>query len=271
MNDSTTTLDDGLTHELFNRLSVNERFVRYTHERDEKIKATELLQDSMQDTHRLVQQLITSQSQHEQELKKRNNYIDELLQKLVEKQEKHSEILESLQFPVEPKINPHHEVPGSIVHQPVKPQQRPMRFLPKTTRHLIIGDSMIKGICMLDMPVDIILNAYPGSTSVTKMDLIEDYNDIQLESVTIQDGINMILPKPEKEISEIFEYSKKLVEAIKRKFKPTKIFYCQVMPVNYSKENTEKNGRVKEFNDLLDVFCQKEDIEVTHQITRSTY
>lgn len=132
------------------------------------------------------------------------------------------------------------------------------RFDPKTleqsTTNLIIGSSIIKRIPLTDLPTDVQIHSYPGSTTEEKISLIEQYEKTPLESLTIQDGTNSILKNMNTPVKDLFDSYKVLVNKAHDKFSPKNLFLMEVIPTNYKTGNERYNDRIKEFNEHLSVW-----------------
>ena len=70
-------------------------------------------------------------------------------------------------------------------------------------------------------------------------------------TVTIQDGTNSILKLKDKSINDLFFDYETLVEAVKHKFAPDKLYLCEVPPLYPSKKNEIANQRIDSFNQQL--------------------
>ena len=137
----------------------------------------------------------------------------------------------------------------------VQNKSTPRKFEPKildaNTRNLIIGSSIIKRIPLADLPSDISIHSYPGSTTEEKLLLTEEYEPRHLESLTIQDGTNSILKKASISVEEIFSQYKELVSNAHGKFTPKQLLLMEVIPTNFKLNNDKHIVRIQEFNALL--------------------
>ena len=108
-----------------------------------------------------------------------------------------------------------------------------------STRNLVIGSSIIRRIPTYKLPTDTQIHAYRGSTTQEKLDLVNNYNLAEKDNmctVTIQDGTNSILKLKDKSINDLFIDYETLVEAVKHKFAPDKLYLCEVPPLYPSKK-----------------------------------
>jgi hypothetical protein len=129
---------------------------------------------------------------------------------------------------------------------------RMIKTLPVEVKYLVFGDSLVNLVPTDDIPADIAIDSYSGSTSVSKLNILDDYSETEQKSITIQDGTNTLTRESsEKTVNEHFADYKDLITAVTQKFSPERIFLCQVPPVNHKKDSDKKNARIREFNDLL--------------------
>ena len=155
-------------------------------------------------------------------------------------------------------IKPTTSLPTNQTKPPVNTTsfvREPRNFEPKkmedTTTNLIIGSSIIKRIYLNDMPQDIHIHSYPGSTTEEKRLLINKYDDTTLKTLTIQDGTNTILRNMSAPIEDLFEQYKLLVNEAHDKFKPEHLYLLEVIPTNYKSGNENYLTKIMEFNTML--------------------
>ena len=155
--------------------------------------------------------------------------------------------------------NQEHPQPQKLVNSTIVPMNN-------RTDNLVIGSSIIKRISNSSLPEDVQIHSYPGSTSNQKRELVEKYQ-IQkcLKSLVLQDGTNTILKNREQEIPELFKDFQSLVEECKEKFKPQKLFLCEVPPLRRSGRYNYMNGKIDQWNSLLhDNYKEENSVEIIH-------
>ena len=93
----------------------------------------------------------------------------------------------------------------------------------------MIGSSLVKNL-MNDrsIPEDVSVHAYKGSTTQEKLALMEQYPDLKMKTVLLQDGTNSILRNKNKDISELADDTCVLIQAIKEKFSPDVLVFMEV-------------------------------------------
>ena len=117
------------------------------------------------------------------------------------------------------------------------------------TTNLVIGSSLVKNL-MNDrsIPEDVSVHAYKGSTTQEKLALMEQYPDLKMKTVLLQDGTNSILRNKNKDISELADDTCVLIQAIKEKFSPDVLVFMEVPPIKMSTNNDSTNEKIKLFN-----------------------
>ena len=135
-----------------------------------------------------------------------------------------------------------------IKQQPIQIRSFRPHLLNPETENLIIGSSIISRINQNDLPRDVAIHAYPGSTTEEKAGILDSYENKQLRTITLQDGTNSLLKQRSINVKNHFEKQKLLVEKLSSKFKPQKIFICEIPPV---KNDDSVNEQIRNFNNLL--------------------
>ena len=92
------------------------------------------------------------------------------------------------------------------------------------------------------------IHAYPGSTTDEKAGILDSYANKQLRTIILQDGTNSLLKQRRINVKNHFEKQALLVEKLSSKFKPQKIFICEIPPV---KTDDTVHERIRNFNNLL--------------------
>ena len=117
------------------------------------------------------------------------------------------------------------------------------------TTNLVIGSSLVKNL-MNDrsIPEDVSVHAYKGSTTQEKLALMEQYPDLKMKTVLLQDGTNSILRNKNKDISELADDTCVLIQAIKEKCSPDVLVFMEVPPIKKSTNNDSTNEKIKLFN-----------------------
>ena len=95
------------------------------------------------------------------------------------------------------------------------------------TGNLIIGSSIISRINQNDLPRDVAIHAYPGSTTDEKAGKLDSYESKQLRTITLQDGTNSLLKQRSINVKNHFEKQKLLVEKLSSKFGPQKVPFAK--------------------------------------------
>ena len=85
--------------------------------------------------------------------------------------------------------------------------------------NLVIGSSLVKNLMNArSIPEDVSVHAYKGSTTQEKLALMEQYPNLKMKTVLLQDGTNSILRNKNKDISELADDTCVLIQAIKKNF-----------------------------------------------------
>ena len=151
------------------------------------------------------------------------------------------------------------QLPTPAVHNTIRPAKR----LHYSTRNLVIGSSIVSNITVDDLPGDIAVHSYKGSTTESKISIIGQYTKRKMKSITLQDGTVSLHQNPSKPVGEIFQSFKELVNITKNTFSPEKLFICQVPPVHALTNNKLKNDRIQEFNNhMFELSGEDESIEI---------
>ena len=117
------------------------------------------------------------------------------------------------------------------------------------TTNLVIGISLVKSLINdRSIPEDVSVHAYRGSTTLEKLALMEQYHDLKMKTVLLQDGTNSILRNKNKDISELADDTCVLIQAIKEKVSPDIIVFMEVLPIKKSTNNDSTNEIIKLFN-----------------------
>ena len=132
--------------------------------------------------------------------------------------------------------------------QPIQIRSFRPHLLNPETENLIIGSSIISRINQNDLPRDVAIHAYPGSTTEEKAGILDSYENKQLRTITLQDGTNSLLKQRSINVKNHFEKQKLLVKKLSSKFEPQKIFNCEIPPV---KNDDTVNEQIRNFNILL--------------------
>ena len=112
----------------------------------------------------------------------------------------------------------------------------------------MIGSSLVKILMNhRSIPEVVSVHAYRGSATLEKMALMEQYPDLKMKIVLLQDGTNSILRNKNKDISELVDDTCVLIQAIKEKFSPDVFVFMEVPPIKKSTNNdsTKKNKTVQ--------------------------
>ena len=132
--------------------------------------------------------------------------------------------------------------------QPIQIRSFRPHLLNPETENLIIESSITSRINQNDLLSDVAIHAYPGSTTDEKAGILDSNENKQLRTITLQDGTNSMLKQRSINVKNHFEKQKLLVEKLSSKFRPQKIFICEISPV---KSDDTVNERIRNFNDLL--------------------
>ena len=132
--------------------------------------------------------------------------------------------------------------------QPIQIRSFRPHLLNPETENLITGSSIISRINQNDLPRDVAIHAYPGSTTEEKAGILDSYENKQLRTITLQDGTNSLLKQRSINVKSHFEKQKLLVEKLSSKLMPQKIFICEIPPV---KNDDTVNEQIRNFNNLL--------------------
>lgn len=156
---------------------------------------------------------------------------------------------------------------ASLEQQPrVNAQEREQprftaKFLHIDSKNIIIGSSILARLPLNDIPSDIALHSYRGSTTEEKREIIKQYRNVHLKTVTLQDGTNALLKNKLVDVEQLFENYTLLVKEIQEKFTPEKFLLCEVLPLNNNDVSTD--ARIKQFNQLINDFAKgDENIEI---------
>ena len=104
---------------------------------------------------------------------------------------------------------------------------RPHWLNPETENH-IIGSSVISRINQNDIPRDVAIHAYSGTTTDEKPGVLDSYENKQLRRITLQDGTNSLIKQRSINVKNHFEKQKQLVEILSLKIRPQKIFIAKI-------------------------------------------
>ena len=94
------------------------------------------------------------------------------------------------------------------------------------------------------IPEDVSVHAYKGSTTQEKLALMEQYPDLKMKTVLLQDGTNSILRNKNKDISELADDTCVLIQAIKENFSPDVLVFMEVPPIKKSTNNDSTNEKI---------------------------
>ena len=97
------------------------------------------------------------------------------------------------------------------------------------TTNLVMGSSLMKNM-MNDrsIPEDVSMHAYRRSTTLEKLALMQQYPDLKMKTVLLQDGTNSILRNKSTDISELADDTCVLIQAIKENFSPDVFVFMEV-------------------------------------------
>ena len=123
------------------------------------------------------------------------------------------------------------------------------RQIANTTTNLILVSSTVAKVNQNELPLNVEIIPYSGSTTDEKMTILQKTNFVQLKTIKIQDGTNSILMETNKSPEEIAINIKALISQIYEKFKPQKIFICEIPPVV---ENLDDENPLHGVNDKID-------------------
>ena len=117
------------------------------------------------------------------------------------------------------------------------------------TTNLVIGSSLVKNLVNdRSIPEDVSVHAYRGSSTPDNLALMEQYPDLKMKTVLLQDGTNSILRNKNKDISELADETCMLIQAIKENFSPDVFVFMEVPPIKKSTNNDSTNEKMKLFN-----------------------
>ena len=105
------------------------------------------------------------------------------------------------------------------------------RQIANTTTNLILGSSIVATVNQNELPLDVEIIPYSGSTTDENMTILQNTNFAQLKTIIIQDGTNSILKETNKSTEEIANNIKALISQIYEKIQPQKIFICEIPPL----------------------------------------
>ena len=156
-----------------------------------------------------------------------------------------------------PNRNPQVQI-DDISKQPIARTMEPKAFEEKT-EHLVIGSSIIKHIKLNDLPADVLIHSYSGSSTIEKTMILEKYEHRPLKTVTLQDGTNSILKQLSKSPEQLFAQYTALLDKIREKFNPSQLFLMEAPPKCANDPDTNK--RIEDFNKLLNEYVEQGDNE----------
>ena len=151
--------------------------------------------------------------------------------------------------------NPDVVVPSTAANCNDAPAQNLMvrsfqtRQIANTTTNLILGSSIVARVNQNELPLDVEIIPYSGSTTDEKTTILQKTNFAQLKTIIIQDGTNSILKEINKSPEQIANNIKALISQIYEKFKPQKIFICEIPP---NVENLDDENPLHGVNDKID-------------------
>ena len=120
------------------------------------------------------------------------------------------------------------------------------------TTNLIIGSSIVKNLVNdRSFPADVEVHAYRGSTTLEKLQILEQYDQKKMKTVVLQDGSNAILKNKSCSLDIILENFAKLVHAVNNKFQPDSLVIMQTPPVKNSQFYTNVNKKISDFNQRI--------------------
>ena len=98
--------------------------------------------------------------------------------------------------------------------------------------NLVLGSSIVASLWKdRSIPQDIAIHGYRGATTEEKTSVVENYPEIKLKTVVVQDGTNATLKK--------------------KNSKSENLVLCEVPPLREREYNNTPNKRIKELNELL--------------------
>ncbi len=158
---------------------------------------------------------------------------------------------------------------NSTTETEVEPKNkvRSFRTIPinSKTKNLILGSSIIARINPYDLPEDIEIQAYSGSTTEEKADVTKIWEKVKLETITIQNGTNDILKHKHESAEQMFKKHKSLVQSLSDRHNPFKVFICEVPPVIEDDQLVGCNKKIEDFNQLLNDYCESKEILPVHE------
>ena len=89
--------------------------------------------------------------------------------------------------------------------QPIQIRSFRPHLLNPETENLIFGSSIISRINQNDLPRDVAILAYPGSTTEEKAGILDYNKNKQLRTITLQDGTNSLLKQSSIIVKNHFE------------------------------------------------------------------
>ena len=120
------------------------------------------------------------------------------------------------------------------------------------TTNIVMGSSLMKNM-MNDrsIPEDVSMHAYRRSTTLEKLALMQQYPDLKMKTVLLQDGTNSILRNKNTDISELADDTCVLIQAIKENFSPDVFVFMEVPPIKKSTNKDSTNENIKLINRKL--------------------
>ena len=101
--------------------------------------------------------------------------------------------------------------------QPIQIRSLRPHLLNPETENLFIGSSIMRRESQNDLPRDVAINAYPGSTTDGKAGVLDSYGNKQPRTITLQDGTNSLLKRRSINMKNHFKKQKLLVEKVAEK------------------------------------------------------
>ena len=132
--------------------------------------------------------------------------------------------------------------------QPIQIRSFRPHLLNPETENLIIGSSIISRINQNDLPRDVAIHAYPGSTTDEKAGILDSNENKQLRTITLQDGTNSLLKQRSVNVKNHFEKHKTVSWEIIVYIKAREKIHLRNPPV---KNDDTVNERIRTFNNLL--------------------
>ena len=132
------------------------------------------------------------------------------------------------------------------------------------TENILIGSSIIKHLARdRTFPQDCSIDAYPGSSTKKKLQLLPGFDQKNMKTVILQDGTNAILKQKSDHLETLFSDYKDLVSSIKDKFSPETLVLMEVPPFKKLPKNEQTNNKIYEFNEKLRECITQENTENT--------